>query len=240
MDHSPEPASYSLKNIFLLLLLSAGIALFVYFRLYEYLSFENLKIHRQEVLAWKATHYHLALLLFCLAYTLIVACAIPFSPFFAMTGGFLFGFLLATPLVVLCGTLGALLIFLAIELALRDWVATKASDWLRNMEHGFSNHAFSYILVLRLIPIFPAAMINIVTPLLGVPKKIFVAATALGLLPSSLIYTLVGSGLGEVLDANKTPNTFILLEPPIFFPLVALAILIVSPTIYKAIRSQVH
>ena len=220
--------------VFLLILLG----LFFYFGLYHYLSFEQLKLHRVELIDWTQNNLLLALLLFACIYMLAVAASIPGAWFLTLTSGFLFGPMLGTAVVILSATLGALFVYLAVRFALRDWVAEKTTKWLKAMEKGFQNDAFSYLLFLRLVPLFPFWLINIVPALLGVSTRVFLVATFLGIIPGSFVYVLVGNGMGHVFDANQTPSLAILKDPVVFLPLLALGLLALVPILYRRFKPK--
>ena len=113
-------------------------------------------------------------------YTLAVAISIPGAVFLTLAGGFLFGVYLGTILVVISATLGATLLFFAVRTTLGEWLAQKASEWIERMQHGFQHNAFSYLLTLRLIPLFPFWVVNIAAALLGVPLSTYVITTFFG------------------------------------------------------------
>ena len=230
----------TIKRWTLLVLLLILLGLFFYFQLYQYLSFDSLKANRALLLAWSEQHLVWVALAFIGIYTISVACSIPGATFLTLAGGFIFGPWFGTLWVVVSATLGAFIVFLAVELALRDWVAKKAAKWLKPMEKGFQHNAFSYLLFLRLVPLFPFWLVNIVPALLGVSKRTFVIATLIGIIPGSFVYVLVGNCLGHVFDANETPNLGIIFDPKVFIPLLVLALLSLVPIIYKMIQRKRH
>ena len=227
-----------IKRWGLLLFLLILLGLFFYFDLYHYLSFEQLKLHRTALLSWTQSNLLLALLLFACIYMLAVAVSIPGAWFLTLTSGFLFGPMLGTAIVILSATIGAFCVYLAVRFALRDWVAGKTTKWLKAMEKGFQNDAFSYLLFLRLVPLFPFWLINIVPALLGVSSRVFLVATFLGIIPGSFVYVLVGNSMGHVFDANQTPSLEILKDPVVLLPLLALGLLALIPIIYRHFRQK--
>jgi len=227
-----------IKRWTLLVTLILLLSLFFYFRLYHYLSFNSLRTNRELLLAWSQQYFMWVVLSFMALYVIVVACSIPGATFLTLVGGFLFGPWWATVMVVISATLGAFIVFLAVELALRDWVAKKATKWLKVMEQGFQHNAFSYLLFLRLVPLFPFWLVNIVPALLGISKRIFLIATFIGIVPGSFVYVLVGNGLGHVFDSNEIPDLTIIFDPKIFIPLMALALLSLLPVIYKYIKGK--
>jgi uncharacterized membrane protein YdjX (TVP38/TMEM64 family) len=112
----------------------------------------------------------------------------------------------------------------------------KAGPAMRRMEDGFRENALSYLLVLRLVPLFPFWLVNLVPAFLGVPLRTFVIGTFVGIIPGSVVYCLVGSGLGSVFDAGETPDLGIIFEPEILAPIIGLAVLSVIPVVYKHLK----
>ncbi|MDF1684941.1 MAG: TVP38/TMEM64 family protein [Legionellaceae bacterium] len=214
------------------------LALFLRFQLYHYLSFESLKLHRVSLLAWTDQHLILAILSFMLMYIIGVASSMPGAFFLTFIGGFLFGPFLGTLTVVISATLGAIFVYLAVKLAFREWVAKRNAQWLKSMEQGFKKNALSYLLFLRLVPVFPFFLVNIIPALLGVPLSTFIIGTFFGIIPGSFIYVLVGNGLGHVFDTNSTPNISILTDPALLGPLIGLALLALVPMVYRHIQQR--
>jgi uncharacterized membrane protein YdjX (TVP38/TMEM64 family) len=151
-------------------------------------------------------------------------------------GGFLFGAASAAVYVVAAATLGASAIFLVARYALGDVLRGKAGPAMRRMEDGFRENALSYLLVLRLVPLFPFWLVNLVPAFLGVPLRTFVIGTFVGIIPGSVVYCLVGNGLGAVFDSGDTPNLGIIFEPEILAPIIGLAVLSVVPVVYKRLK----
>ncbi|WBV63944.1 VTT domain-containing protein [Legionella pneumophila 130b] len=109
----------------------------------------------------------------------------------------------------------------------------RASGWVKRMRSGFKDNAFSYLLTLRLIPLFPFWVINIVSAVLGVSASTFIIATFIGIIPGSIVYVSVGNGLGELFAASLQPNLGIIFEPKFILPLLGLAALSLIPVFYK-------
>ncbi len=221
-----------------LLVIIIALALAVYFRLYEYLSFTSLQQHHQQLLTWTQQHYFLILLIYMVIYIIAVAISIPGATILTIAGGLLFGIIPGTIYVVISATIGATLLFLATKTSLGNLLKAKAGPKLHKLEKGFQHNAFSYLLVLRLIPLFPFWLINIVPAVLNVRLRTFVTATFLGIIPGSFVYVLLGNGVSSVLDAGQTPNLGIIFQPAILAPLIGLAALALVPIIYKKIKAK--
>lgn len=206
----------------------------------QYLSFSALRDHRAVLIAWTQSHYLSASFLFIGSYTLAVAASFPGAVFLTLAGGFLFGIFWGVVFVVFSATLGAAGLFFAVRFALSDSLAMRASGWIERMRQGFARNAFSYLLTLRLIPLFPFWVVNIVPALLNIKAKTFILATFIGIIPGSTVYVMIGNGLGQVFDANQTPDLGILFEAKILLPLLALAALSLLPVFYSFITRKTN
>ncbi len=116
--------------------------------------------------------------------------------------------------------------------------AAKAGSALERMEAGFRENAFNYLLRLRLIPIFPFWLINLVPAFLGMPLRSYAVATFVGVIPGAMVFASLGNGLGAILDAGGELDLGILLKPAVLFPLLALAVLALLPVAYKKIKGR--
>lgn len=106
------------------------------------------------------------------------------------------------------------------------------------MESGFRENAFSYLLVLRLIPIFPFFVVNLVPAFLGVGLRTYVVATFLGIIPGSYVYALVGAGLGSVFEQGGDVTLGGVFTPEVIGALVGLSLLSLLPVAYKRWRGR--
>jgi uncharacterized membrane protein YdjX (TVP38/TMEM64 family) len=238
VDDSARSRSSVIRRLVPLLVLLAAIVAFFGLDLQRYLSFEALSQHREQLLALVGQHPVLAPLAFMVIYATVIALSVPGGVVLTITGGFLFGILLGTVYVVIGATVGATLVFLIAKTALGDVMRARAGPWLRRMEEGFHENALSYLLVLRLIPIFPFWLINIVPAFLGVALGTYVLGTFIGIIPGSLVFASVGNGLGAVFDAGQTPDLGIIFEPQIIGPILGLAVLALLPIAYRKFRSR--
>lgn len=211
---------------------------FFYYDLHQYLNFETLKTYREQILEYKSQHTALFILIYTLGYIAVVAFSIPGATIMTLLSGFVFGLLLGTLVVVLSATIGAVIIFLAVQLALRDWVAQKAGKWITMMADGFKKNDFSYLLFLRLVPLFPFWLVNIVPAFLGVSLRTYTIATFIGIMPGTAVYVWVGSGLGYILDANESPNVAIIFDPKVLMPLIALGLLSLLPVLHRFMKAR--
>tara|TARA_B100001971_G_scaffold38090_1_gene33178 strand:- start:179 stop:508 length:330 start_codon:yes stop_codon:yes gene_type:complete len=106
------------------------------------------------------------------------------------------------------------------------------------MESGFQTNALSYLLVLRLVPLFPFFLVNLAPAFLGVPLGTYVATTLIGIIPGTLVYASVGSGLGMIFEQGGTPPLGLIFEPRILLSILALAALALVPVAYRRWRQK--
>jgi uncharacterized membrane protein YdjX (TVP38/TMEM64 family) len=221
-----------------LLVLIAGLITFFALGLHRYVSFKALSEHREMLLDFVARHSIGAGLTFIAVYAAAVAISIPGAAVLTITGGFLFGVVYGPLFAVIGATLGAMGLFLAARTALGEVLEARAGPAVKKMEAGFRENAVSYMLVLRLVPIFPFWLVNLVPALIGVPLGIFVVTTFVGIIPGTVVYSSIGNGLGAILDEGKTPDLGIIFEPSILLPLVGLALLSLIPVVYKRVKAR--
>ena len=218
----------------------AGIALAAMLVLalgYEnWLSFDALKEHRQALLEAVERHPIATAAVFVALYALSTALSLPIATLLTLVGGFLFGALAGTAHVVLGATLGAAMLFLAARSAMGSGLRDRAGPWLGKLQDGFRENAFSYLLFLRLIPIFPFFVVNLVPALLGMRLLPYLAATLIGILPASAIYVYAGVGLGSVLDRGENFSLSGILTPEMMAALIGLALLSLLPVLIGRLR----
>ncbi len=202
----------------------------------DYLSFEALRDNRDALRAWRDDNLAVAILAFGAVYVLAVAFSVPGAIWLTITGGFLFGPVLGTAVVVVSATTGATLIFLAAKTALRDFLVQKAGAWLKKAESEFHENAVSFMLLMRLVPVFPFFAVNLAAALLGVRLTTYVWTTLVGIIPGSGVYAWVGAGVDEVVSRGDTPDLGLIFEPNILGPIIGLCVLAALPVLVKKLR----
>lgn len=231
-------AGFSLSRLWPAAVLALGVIGFFAFGLDRLFTFEAIRENREMLLALVERHGFVAVLGFGLIYMLAVAFSLPAATLLTVLSGFLFGVALGGTIVIIGATLGAIGVFLAARSACGDYFRNRAGPWLVRMEEGFCENATSYLLVLRMVPIFPFVVVNVVPALLGVRLRLYALTTFFGIIPGSLVYASVGSGLGAVFDRGEEPDIGIIFTPEIFGPILGLAVLILIPVLYKVIKRR--
>jgi len=224
------------KKILPLLILAAGLAAFFAFGLDDYISLDALKENRTELAGWVAANGALAFIVYMALYTLVVAFSIPGGAIMTIAGGFLFGPILGTVLTVIGATVGAAVVFLAARYAFADLLRARAGAAIARMSDGFRRNAFSYMLFLRLIPVFPFFIVNLAPAFLGVGFMTYVVGTLIGIIPGTLVYALLGDGFSAVVEQGGDNDLGIIFAPRFLLPIVGLALLALLPIAYQKFR----
>ena len=167
------------------------------------LTIENLLTSRDALMANVAAHWFLAIALYVLIYITAVALSLPGALLLTITGGFLFGAIAGGIATTLAATIGATLVFLAARSSIGAFLHNRAGPWLAKFREGFERDAASYLLFLRLVPVFPFWLVNLAPALLDVKLKVFVWTTFLGILPGTFAYSFAGAGLDSVAAGQK-------------------------------------
>jgi len=232
----PAPRRPLWRRFLPLGVLAGAIALAFVLGLDDYLSYEALCENSDQLIAWVDAYGVVAPLVYILVYTIVVALSLPGATFMTLAGAFMFGAAAATVYTVFGATVGATIIFLAAKTALGDVLYQKAGPGIRRMEDGFRENALSYLLVLRLIPLFPFWLVNLVPAFLGVRLSTYVIGTFFGIIPGTFVYCLAGAGLGDVLRTCAEFSVGNILTPTMIAALIGLAVLALLPIAYKRFR----
>lgn len=218
-----------------------AVALIGGLTLREYLSFEALAANREALIGFRDAHYLLTALGFIAAYTLIVTFSLPGAAITSITGGFLFGMLPGTPFNMLAATTGATLIFLAARWGLGARLSARmetAEGRAKRIKAAIDANQWEALFLMRLVPVVPFFVANLLPAMFGVPLHRFVISTAIGIIPGAIVYTSVGAGLGQVFAAGETPDLGIIFAPHILLPILGLAALAALPVVIKALRGR--
>lgn len=202
----------------------------------DHLSFAALARNREWLSTQVAALGLAAPVLFILVYAACTALSLPTGLLLSTLGGFLFGTLWGGLSILVGATLGATVLFLVARTALGDVLRARAGPFLQKLEAGFRENELSYMLVLRLLPLFPFWLVNLAPAFLGVRLSSFVIGTFLGIIPGSFVYASLGTGLGAVLESGGTPDGAAILQPRVLLPIAGLALLALIPVISKRLR----
>lgn len=184
-------------------LLVALMALAYATGLHRQISLTAVADNRDALKQFVSDHWFLALAAYAAVYVAITVAALPAAAAISIAGGFLFGWLVSAPLSAASATLGASIAFRIVRTTAGRALAAKAGPVLARLQKGFAEDAFHYLLALRLMPVVPFFIVNVVAGLSQVRTATFVAATGLGIIPGALAYAWLGTGLDSIIAAQR-------------------------------------
>lgn len=236
MTITPTPSftSCCLRRAPIVLIAVAAAVALIFFR--DWLSFDRLEQHRQELIALRDAHYLATSLGFIALYTLVVVISIPGALVLTLAGGFLFGLFPGVFYNVISATIGALIVFSAARTGFGHEIAAKIEakgGGVAKLHAALKEHQITVLLTMRLIPVMPFFVANLVPAVVGVRFWTFAITTFIGVIPADLVYTQLGAGLGSVFERGEHPNLHILLTPQFALPLLGLVVLAVVPLLVK-------
>lgn len=232
---SARTAGHARRVLPLAVLVVTGL-LILLFDLNRFISFEILQTHYRLLTDFVAERPAQSVLAFVLLYAAATALSLPGGTLLTVSGGFLFGAALGTVYSVAAATIGATVVFLVAKTALGDALRARAGPAFRSMAAGFTRNAFSYLLTLRLIPIFPFFVVNLVPAFFGVPLRTYVITTFVGIMPGAFVFASAGAGIGGILDSAGTFSPGNVLTPDVLVALTGLGVLSLLPILYKRLR----
>ncbi|MDZ4186479.1 MAG: TVP38/TMEM64 family protein [Desulfuromonadales bacterium] len=188
----------NIKKIVLALSGLVVVVLFFYFDLGRFLTLAALKANRQALLDYYAAHQLITVAGFMAVYILTTALSLPGAAILSLAAGAIFGSIMGTLYANIAATIGATLAFLVTRYLLRDAVLNKFGSKLEGMNRELESRGFSYLLFLRLVPVFPFFLINLAAGLTRLPLRTFFLATMIGIIPGGFVYVNAGASLATI------------------------------------------
>jgi pyruvate/2-oxoglutarate dehydrogenase complex dihydrolipoamide dehydrogenase (E3) component/uncharacterized membrane protein YdjX (TVP38/TMEM64 family) len=188
----------SLRKLLLLVLVAVAAGLYFSLDLGRYLSLDTLKAQQAAIETYRQAHPWLAAGIFFLVYVAVTALSLPGAAVMTLAGGAVFGLLLGTVLVSFASSIGATLAFLTSRFLLRDWVALRFGARLQAIDAGIRRDGGFYLFTLRLVPVFPFFMINLLMGLTPMPAATFYWVSQVGMLAGTLVYVNAGTQLAGI------------------------------------------
>ncbi|MEW6086888.1 MAG: TVP38/TMEM64 family protein [bacterium] len=196
----------------------------------EYFTFEDLKNNKEHLRNFVKQNYFESVLLYFCVYILVVSLSIPGAAVLSLAGGYLFGTIPGAVYVNFGATIGSGIVFLLCRYLLGEWIQERYKDKLARFNDEINKNGQNYLLTLRLIPVFPFFLINILASLTTVPFTTFIWTTSAGILPASLVYTFAGSQLNNISSLRD------ILSPKILLSFLLLAFIAFIPVIWNKIK----
>jgi len=225
--------SLTLRRMLPFAILLLGLAVFFALGLNRQLSLQTLSRNEAEITAWVAANRVVATLTFIAIHTTVVAFSLPASVVMTTASGFLFGVEQGALMSIVGTTVGSIALFFAARTAFYDLFRTRAGAALARLEDGFRRDGFSYLVFLRVVPIFPSWLTTIVSALLGVKPTIFISGTLIGIIPGCLIFAGIGADFGLLFRNGETPDLGAIFQLRTLLPLLGLGVLALLPVLYR-------
>ncbi|MFC1821941.1 TVP38/TMEM64 family protein [Thermodesulfobacteriota bacterium] len=179
------------------ILLFAGV-LFHLFRLESYFSLEYIKASQEQFQALYSQYQLLIISAYFLLYVLVTAFSLPGTAVLTLTGGALFGFWIGVATVSFASTIGATLACMVARFVFRDWVQEKFGDKLTPINEGVEKEGAFYLFTMRLVPIFPFFVINLLMGLTRMPLRTFYWVSQAGMLAGTAVFVNAGKELAKI------------------------------------------
>ncbi len=176
----------------------AAVAAFFAFDLGRYFSLDFFKSQQAAIDAYYGAHPLQTVLIYFAIYVAVTALSLPGAAIMTLAGGAIFGLLVGTLVVSFASTIGATLAFLVSRFLLRDWVQARFGDKLRAINDGMARDGAFYLFTLRLVPLFPFFVINLVMGLTPIATRTFYWVSQLGMLAGTLVYVNAGTQLAQI------------------------------------------
>lgn len=187
-----------IKKIALLLSLALAMGLFFAFDLGHYLNLPTLKAQQQSIASFRAANPGVAALVYFVIYVLVTALSLPGATLLTLAGGAVFGLWWGLLIISFASTIGATLAFLIARYLLRDWVAARFGQRLKTIDDGIAREGAFYLFTLRLVPLFPFFLINLLLGLTAMKARTFYWVSQVGMLAGTVVYVNAGTQLGRI------------------------------------------
>ncbi|MBA3909343.1 MAG: hypothetical protein C0524_05515 [Rhodobacter sp.] len=239
INDAPKAGSKSgwLQKLPFLVVVAAALLGAVLLR--DQISFETLARHRETLIAYRDANYGLSALVFIAVYIGIVGLSLPGATVATLAGGFLFGLFPGVLFNVIGAGTGAVAIFLAARSGLGASVSARiaaAGGVAARLQTGLQENEWSVLFLMRLVPAVPFVLANLIPAFVGTSLTRFAVSTFIGILPGALVFTSVGSGLGEVFARGETPDLGLLFTPAVLGPILGFAALAALPMVLRVFR----
>ncbi len=186
------------KRIVVVTVVVGLVVLFKVLGLGQYFTLTYVKASQEKFAAVYADHRLMVIIAYMVSYILVTSLSLPGAAVMTLAGGALFGLLTGTIVVSFASTIGATLACFVSRSVLRDWVQNKFADKLKTVNDGIEKEGAFYLFTLRLIPVFPFWLINLVMGLTKMPLKTFYPVSQVGMLPGTIVYVNAGKELAKI------------------------------------------
>ena len=202
------------------------------------ITFDDFISNRDQILLFRDSNLTFSVMIFMLIYISAVTFSIPGATVLSVTGGFIFGLELGLILNVVSATIGATFLFLAVRLGFGNLFGKfeKGSVKFSDLIEQLKVNEINLLLLLRLIPVVPFFVANILPAIANVSLKNFFWTTFLGIIPGGFVFTLIGANAGSFFDRGEAPDLTVFWSFEFLGPLICLIILVAFPMFFRVAR----
>ena len=202
------------------------------------ITFDDFISNRDQILTFRDSNLIFSVMIFMLIYISVVTFSIPGATILSVTGGFIFGLEVGLILNILSATIGATFLFLAVRLGFGNLLTSfeKGSAKFSELIEQLKINEINILLLLRLIPVVPFFVANILPAIAGVSLKNFFWTTFLGIIPGGFVFTLIGANAGDFFDRGEAPDLTVFWSFEFLGPLICLIILVAFPMFLRVAR----
>ncbi len=229
---SDKPSS--LKRFLPLGVIALALAAFFALGGPDYISLESLKENQEILAGFVQDNFVLTLLGFIALYALLVGISVPGASLLSIFGGFLFGTFTGAFGIVIGATIGACIIFLVARHAIGSNLTEKMGPYMQKFETGLKENELSYLFILRLVPIFPFFVVNVVPALFNIKFRNYALSTLFGIIPGAIVFASIGRGASAIFEQGENLSLKgAMTKPEILLPILGLILLSLIPIAYK-------
>lgn len=224
------------KRIAIVIVVVGLIVIFKVFGLEQFFTLSYIKESQGKFAALYSDHRFMVIAAYMVIYILVTSLSLPGAAIMTLAGGALFGLLIGTVVVSFASSIGATLACFISRFVLRDWVQHKFGDKLKTVNEGIETEGAFYLFTLRLIPIFPFWLINLIMGLTKMAITTFYWVSQVGMLAGTIVYVNAGMELGQISSLSG------ILSPGIIFSFVLLGLFPISAkkllSLYKSRKTS--
>jgi len=220
-----------LRKFIPILIIITVMILFYALGVNELISWEVFKAHRESIKEFIAEHSIYSALIFMVIYAVLVALSVPIGFLLSMIGGFLFPQPLSILYVLIGATTGASILFLSAKTALKDFFQKKVSKFFASMKEGFRKNSVTYLLLLRVLPLFPFWLVNIAPAFFNISLRTYIWTTFVGIIPGVFVFTQAGRGIDMIFEGEGKIAFWDLLNTEMIIAMIGMIILAFIPMI---------
>ncbi len=187
-----------IKKAAIVVLIGLGVVAFRYFDLGQYLTLDYIKASQERFQALYLSNRFSVIAVYMIIYIGVTALSLPGAAVLTLAGGGLFGLVAGTVVVSFASTIGATLACLVSRFLLREWVQGKFGDKLAAINAGIAKEGSFYLFTLRLVPVFPFFVINLIMGLTSMPLRTFFWVSQVGMLAGTIVYVNAGKELAKI------------------------------------------